>query len=140
MVSKHELIEGVSQYLYDTLNEKGAEKNIPTLRKLVRGQTGSAEFTTDYPCLFVACDGREVDGYFTRYDLSVGIALTAANMTEAEEFGDTWEDILEEIYRTDCSLGGLVLDITGVQTISGKMETGVWMVYSNITVEVQCEN
>lgn len=139
MLSKRELVSSVSEYLLTVLNAKAAEKEIPQIVDTENGQTGSIEFSKGYPTLFVACNGRTLNGYFTDYDFTVGIALTAPTPELAEEYGDCWEDILEDIYRNDCHLGGLVLDIADSATISGQQEGGCWFVYSQMAVEMQNE-
>ena len=136
MLSKRELVKEVSRYLAESLNIRAMAAGIPPIAEVVNGQTESLELARRYPALFVACSGRTIDGYFTDYDFSVGIALTAPTPEMAEEYGDQWEDIIEDIYRNDCSLGGLIVDIKDSTSISGQQTAGMWFVASEMTVEM----
>lgn len=136
MLSKRKLVEEVSRYLVEALNVRAMAAGIQPIVEVVNGQTESLEMARRYPALFVVCSGRTIDGYFTDYDFSVGIALTAPTPEMAEAYGDQWEDILEDIYRNDCSLGGLVVDIKGSTSISGQQASGMWFVASEMTVEM----
>ncbi len=138
-MKKRELVERISEYLFSAINARAEEKDIPLLRAIETGQTASAEYAQAYPCLFLACKSREIEAFFTRYNFTLGIALTGTTPQQAEEYGDAYEDILEDIYRNDCHLGGLVYDIVDSSTISGSELNQCWFVYSEMTVEVENE-
>lgn len=140
MRSKRNLVESVGEYLLNALNKRAIEAEIPPIVAVVNGQTESLEYATQYPALFIACTGRTLNGYFTDYEFSLGIALTAPTPELAEAYGDEWEDIVEDIYRHDCSLGGLVVDIVDSTSISGQQTAGMWFVASEMTLEVQNES
>ena len=138
-MKKSRLIRDVSNYLFKVINERAVAADIPLLRAIETGQTASAEFCQAYPCLFLACKSRELSTFWTRYDLTLGIAITGTTPQQAEEMGDAYEDILEDIYREDCHLGGLIIDIVDSTTISGSEINQCWFVYSELSIEVDNE-
>lgn len=107
-MTKAELIKELTTYLTENLNKKAVEAGLEEISEVVNGQTGTLGASPVMPTFFLAVPSRTViDADFVSYHVQIGIAVPAPTPEQSEEACDKWEDILEDMLRHDCDLGGM---------------------------------
>lgn len=135
---KSELVARLSKYFIKRLNEMALCRALSPILCCINGATTSLTAAERMPCLLLAVTSREIkDPYFTEFNVSLGISFTVTSPEDGEKTGDAWEDILEELLRVDCTLGGNVFDAGHDISIEGVALSGVYVVYCEFTVEVE---
>ncbi len=134
-MSKARLIKDLGDYLLLKLNTEAETEGLILLDSVLTGQTASLGSAPVTPTLFLALPSREVnDRDFTTYHAQLGIVYPTATPEEGEADGDKWEDIVEDLIRYDCTLGGL-----GHITASEAIESAYSPAMAFITVEFDFE-
>ena len=137
MKSKSEIYDGISDYIVKRLNEMALKKGLSPIVNRINGMTSTLSTAQRLLCLLLAIDSREIkDAYFTSFKISLGISFTSTSPNDSEKTGDEWEDILEELFRTDCTLGDNVLEIGYDISIEWIALSGMYVVYCECTAEV----
>ena len=135
-MGKARLLKDMGDYLLGYLNDRAQEEHIESLSTVLTGQTATLGSAPVTPTLFLALPSREVnDKDFTTYHCSLGIVFPSPTPSQAEEWGDKWEDILEDLIRHDCSLGGLG-HITNADAIESAYSPAMGFVTVEMDVEV----
>ena len=138
MKSKSEIYSGLSDYIVKRLNDMALKKGLSPIVSRISGMTSTLSTAERLPCLLLAIDSREIkDVYFTDFKISLGISFTSTSPNDSEKTGDEWEDILEELFRDDCTLGGNVLEIGHDISIEGIALSGMYVVYCEFSAEVE---
>ena len=134
-MSKQRLIKEMGEYLLSLLNTKAVEEKLEALTTVLTGQTATLGSAPVTPTLFLAMPSREVnDRDFTTYHCSLGIVFPSPTPAQAEEWGDKWEDILEDLIRYDCDMNGL-----GHITSAESIESAYSPAMGFVTVEFEFE-
>lgn len=134
-MSKARLIKEMGDYLFLKLNTKAESEGLELLDDVLTGQTATLGTAPVTPTLFLAMPSREVnDRDFTTYHCSLGIVFPAPTPSQAEEWGDKWEDILEDLIRYDCEMDGL-----GHITSADSIESAYSPAMGFVTVEFDME-
>ena len=138
MKSKSEIYAGLSNYIVKRLNDMALRKGLSPIVNLISGMTSTLSTAERLPCLLLAIDSREIkDVYCTDFKRSLEISFTSTSQKKKKKTGDEWEDILEELFRSDCTLGNNVLEIGHDITIEGIALSGMYVVYCEFTAEVE---
>jgi hypothetical protein len=134
-MSKARLLKDLGDYLLLWLNTRAEEEELEKLDDVLTGQTATLGTAPVTPTLFLALPSRAVeDKDFTIYHAQLGIVFPAPTPSQAEEWGDKWEDILEDLIRVNCELGGL-----GHIASSDAIESAYSPAMGFVTVEFEVE-
>lgn len=134
-MSKAVLIKKLGEYLLGWFNERAMENNLEMLSSVLTGQTATLGTAPITPTLFLALPSRTVeDKAFTTYHCQIGIVFPSPTPEQGEVIGDLWEDILEELIRSNCNLGGL-----GHIDSSESIESAYSPAMGFVTVELDVE-
>ncbi len=134
-MSKARLLEEMGDYLLLAFNGKAEIEGLEKVDSVLTGQTATLGSAPVSPTLFLAIPSRFVkDKDFTTYHCTIGIVFPSPTPQQAEEWGDKWEDIIEDLIRYDCTLGGL-----GHITSSDAIESAYSPALGFVTVEFDLE-
>lgn len=133
---KTEIREKLKDYLVETLNTRAVELGLDPIINVETGITAAPGATTSNPTLFLYVGGRELSqSFFDSYAVQVGICFGCATPEDGERMADMWEDALEDVFRSDRSLGDAALTWTGDPTVKSDGEPGLWMTFCEFNVE-----
>ena len=137
-------IEALQAYLKTAITERVEKANaedpglhLPDIALWQSGYNGVLSGLSHYPGCVVLVNGKTLtDPYTTSFSVVIGIGLTADYPDYLEEIGRLYEDILEDVIRSDWSLGGTCLDTDiGVQFMSDSVNN-VYLIQAQLTCNV----
>lgn len=133
---KAEIREKISAYLLSQLNQRAEEKGLPSIVNVETGVTAIPGATGHNPTLYLHVGGRSLSqAFFDTYQVHVGVCFGCATPQDGEHMADLWEDIIEDVFRADRSLGDAALTWTDEPELSSEGEPGMWMVFCMFSVE-----
>lgn len=133
---KAELMKTLRDYLVKELNTRANSLGLDEIGQTETGQTATLGTTLTSPTLFLAIPSRSViDKDFVEYGVDLGINFPSPTPEDAESIGDSWEDILEDILRNDCELGGIG-HISESEAIESVYSPGMGFVFLQFTLEI----
>lgn len=143
-VGYQDFIDALAAYLEAAFTERveawnalGGEVQLEDIAEW-GGTTAVLQGCQSYPACIILPSGRRMSAaspYFTRYRVTVGIALTGNDPPYLVRQGQAWEDILEDSIRSDWSLGGACLDTGATGDISSDWASDLYV----ISCELECE-
>lgn len=137
-------IKALQTYLGKAISERVEEVNakdpgihLPDIALWQTGYSGVLSGLSHYPGCITLVNGKTlVDPYTTAYSVVIGIGLTADDPDYLEALGRIYEDIIEDVIRSDWSLGGTCLDTDlGVQFESDNV-SNVYLIQAQLTCQV----
>lgn len=134
---KEEIRTRLKSYLLDNLNFRAAQLGLETITNCETGLTSvPASSGNLLPTLFIYIGDRNVSqDWFDSYSVQIGVAFGCGTPQEGEAKADIWEDVIEDVFRTDRSLGDACLTWTGEPTISSVGEPSFWMAMARFDIE-----
>lgn len=134
---KKQIRETMTDYLLAQLNARAAVVGLPTIEHVETGLTGAPGSSSFSPSLYIYVGERTLGAsFFDNYAVQFAVAFGCSNPQEGEAVADKWEDVIEDIFRTDRSLGDSCLQWVNNPEITSLGEPGFWMSYCRFTVEV----
>ena len=121
----------------EEINAEDPSINLPDIALWQTGYSGVLSGLSHYPGCIILVNGKTlVDPYTTAYSVVIGIGLTADDPDYLETLGRVYEDIIEDVIRSDWSLGNTCLDTDlGVQFQSDNV-SNVYLIQAQLTCQV----
>lgn len=133
---KTEIRTKLIDFLLVELNARAEELGIESIVNVETGITAVPGATAANPSLFLYVGGRELSqSFFDSYAVQIGICFGCATPQDGERIADLWEDAIEDIFRTDRSLGDAALTWTGEPTVKSEGEANLWITICEFNVE-----
>lgn len=115
-------------------NENGAE--LPLVAEFDSGYRDIFAGLREYPAVIVLNRGREDRGSFsTEYKILIGLVLKSEDLEQLENWGQSYADILEDVIRSNPSLGGACLDVNNFR-LNTDCVSGIFVISVEINVEL----
>ncbi len=142
--SSERFIKALETYLKKAFTERVAKANeedpslgLVDIALWQDGYTGVLSGLTEYPGCIVMVNGKTLtDTYSTTYQVIIGIGLSGDDVAHLEKQGRVWEDILEDVIRSDWSLGGAAIDTALGVRFSSDSTGNVYVIQAELSCDV----
>lgn len=119
------------------INEDDPSVHLPDVATWDSGFSAVLSGLKAYPGVLLIVDGRNlVESYFTTFNVGIGIGLTANDPVYLEQIGGLYEDILEDVIRSDWTLGGSCIDTHLGAKFESDCVNNVYLIMAQLECEV----
>lgn len=133
---KAEIREKLVDYFTDSLNARAEELGLERIIYVETGANSAPMASPSTPTLYLYVGGRELSqSFFDSYHVQLGICFGCGTPEQGEGMADLWEDAIEDVFRSDRSLGDAALTWTGEPSVSSVGEPSMWMTMCEFNVE-----